>query len=153
MFRQKKLNRFLYRNVRAMSLYNTEPTHRGNLKIFKVSTHHTTEPTHRGTLKILKVSTHHTTESTHRGTLKTFKVFTHHTTGPTHRDFFEKNQSPQHRAHTQGRMDSRIKKNVVLSIWNFDVVFSFFMGLNKLDLKQIWDETVFYHILTDSLPK
>ena len=29
MFRQKKLNRFLYRNVRAMSLYNTVPTHRG----------------------------------------------------------------------------------------------------------------------------
>ena len=37
MFRQKKLNRFLYRNVRAMSLYSTEPTHRGVLKNFKVT--------------------------------------------------------------------------------------------------------------------
>ena len=27
MFRQKKLNRFLYRNVRTMSLYDTGPTH------------------------------------------------------------------------------------------------------------------------------
>ena len=42
MFRQKKLNRFLYRNVRAMSLYNTESTHRGTWKSFKVST-----PQHR----------------------------------------------------------------------------------------------------------
>ena len=40
MFRQKKLNRFLYRNVRAMSLYNTGPTHRGTLKNSKSS--HTT---------------------------------------------------------------------------------------------------------------
>ena len=61
MFRQKKLNRFLYRNVRAMSLCNTESTHRNSLKFFKVSTHHITEPTHRELWKSSK-STHTTVQ-------------------------------------------------------------------------------------------
>ena len=50
MFRQKKLNRFLYRNVRAMSLYSTAPTHMGTLKKSN-SPRHTTEPTRWGFLK------------------------------------------------------------------------------------------------------
>ena len=83
MFRQKKLNRFLYRNVRAMSLYNTGPTHRGTLKNFKVPTQQYSAHTQGNFVENLKVSTH-------RG--KSWK-----NQSPQYREFFVKNQSLQYR--------------------------------------------------------
>ena len=128
MFRQKKLNRFLYRNVRAMSLYNTVPTHMGTLttqsphtpqhrahihvNFEKVknskSLHTTTQSPHLGELWKLKVLTRHSTEPTHRGTLKTQSPHTPQHRVYTHGNF--KTQSPhtpQHRAHTHGNKKAR----------------------------------------------